>query len=365
MPQDIPVLAFDLTDPAEPDNTVFVTGAPMRRFTFQKASLAFALLVLLSACDSGSAEPDFDVTRPASAGALDPSPFAVQSTDGPITGVWSGVVTSATDPNQASFGRDPARWVGKPVTGTFAIFHTTDGIVDHDGSPDRWSLFPSPGPGPFIEFVALTADIDGQAFATSSSDFHTVFFGDVVLIETSASTQSFRPQDSFVGAGTGGTGRTVLGFDAFFAPGGITFDGVTLGLDGSRLTSGQGIIDDLLESGGVPSRHGSIVFNLTSLKVSPIGALKQPINRLTSTGALRARQANLLRWHVDRVDRHWTAGRRPAACAQLLPMMGEVRLFQLQGSLSDGSALELGAGIRWAAADMFCRFGDRLWPPRP
>ena len=37
-----------------------------------------------------------------------------------VEGTFTAVVTAASDPGQASFGRDPADWVGRNVQGTFS-----------------------------------------------------------------------------------------------------------------------------------------------------------------------------------------------------------------------------------------------------
>lgn len=180
----------------------------------------------------------------------------------PISGTFTGIVTSASDPGQASFGRDPAAWVGKTVSGTFSFDLSTPGIGDANPDAGAFTFSPVPGPGPFVEFVSVVVEIDGQSFVSQTAGLGTVLFGDVVGLDPT----TFAPQDS----GVSFLGRTVLGFDAFWSPGGIGFDGTSLALDPAKFLSGFGIVEDLRT--GSPGRAGLIRFDVTSVAVVPVPA---------------------------------------------------------------------------------------------
>jgi hypothetical protein len=180
----------------------------------------------------------------------------------PISGTFTGIVTSASDPGQASFGRDPAAWVGKPVSGTFSVDLSTPGIGDANPDAGAFTFSPVPGPGPFVEFVSVAVEIDGQSFIGQTTGLGTVLFGDVVGLDPIR----FAPQDS----GVSFLGRTVLGFDSFWSPGGVAFNGTNLSLDPAKFFWGFGIVEDLRP--GSPGRAGLIRFDVTSVAVVPVPA---------------------------------------------------------------------------------------------
>jgi hypothetical protein len=292
---------------------------------------AASLVVLLPGCDSTTAP------RSTSDGATRPSFLVAQATQ-PLVGVWAGVVTDATDLNNASFGRPPSDWIGRTVLGTFAIDIATPGIGDRNPAATAWEFGPVPGPGPFIEFVTVTALIDGQAFQTSPAEFSTIFFGDVLGIVDASTNSSFNPQDSHVGASAGGIGRNIVGFDAYFGPGGVFFDGANLAIDPTQLQFSHGVVDDLLGSGGNIQRQGTIHFTLTTVSVTRSGALLQKIIELAGTGALQPGQVDGLVGKLQEILVKVEAGNVQAACNQLGAFTNQVKGLLKGGNIPAGAA---------------------------
>jgi len=298
-------------------------------------ALASSMVVLVAACDSKMQVP----TQPNDASRLS---LQIVSAAQPITGVWSAVVTEATDLNNASFGRPPSEWIGKTVTGSLSIHLAVPGVGDRNPDPNVWEFGPVPGPGPFIEFVTARAVIDGQAFQTSSAGYQTIFFGDVVSIANNSNVQpSFNPQDSFVGVGPAGIGRQIVGFDASFAPGGVSFDGANLTINPDLLQFGRGLIDDLLETGGIVLRQGTITFSLTKVSISPVGALMEDIIDLVGLGTLQADQVAGLVDKINSIALKLETGNARPACNQLASFINQVRAFVESGDIPSAAGQSL------------------------
>jgi len=289
--------------------------------------IASIMLLFVTGCDSSTA-PATD-----SNAVLQPSRQII-STSAPITGIWSAVVTDATDLNNASFGRDASDWIGRTVTGAFSIHLTAPGIGDRNPAPNVWEFGPVPGPGPFIEFVTVTALIDGQTFKTSSAEFQGVFFGDVVGILTSNVQSSFNLQDSHVGFNAAGIGRNIVGFDTNFSPGGVSFDGTTLTIDPSRMVFGQGLIDDLFGNGATVLRQGTINFRVTRVSLSPAGTLLESVIELLGLHLLQPNQVTALVDKLNEIALKFEAGNARAACNQLGAFLNQVRAFINSGPLT-------------------------------
>ncbi len=309
----------------------------MKFSTRPTSAVVSGAIIFLAACDSSSPNP----VEPR---ASDAKPnLQVVSATRPITGIWSAVVTEASDVNNASFGRPASEWIGKTVTGSFSIQLTAAGVGDRNPSPTAWGFGPVPGPGPFIEFVTVTALIDGKAFQSSRAEYQNVFFGDVLLVDTSSVGSSFRPQDSFVGAGTAGVGRSVVGFDAYFAAGGISYDGNTFALVPGLLRTGRGVVDDLLENQGLVVRKGTISFNVTGVSLSPAANLLTSVIELTGTGALRPDQAAGLVDRINTITLRAEAGNISGACNQLAIFAIQVQVIGIRGFLTPAARRSLTA----------------------
>lgn len=296
--------------------------------TRPSSAVVFGAIILLAACDSRSptpVEPRASDTKPN---------LQVVSATRPITGIWSAVVTEASDLNDASFGRPASEWIGKTVTGSFSIQLTAPGVGDRNRSPNAWEFGPVPGPGPFIEFVTVSALIDGKAFQSSRAEYQNVFFGDVLLVDTSSVASSFRPQDSFVGVGAPGVGRSVVGFDTYFAAGGISYDGNAFALVPGLLRTGRGVIDDLLENQGLVVRKGTISFNVTGVSLSPAASLLTSVIELTGAGALGPDQAAGLLDRINTITLRVEAGNVNAACNQLAIFAVQVQVIGIRGFLT-------------------------------
>lgn len=291
------------------------------------ARLALGMSVLVAGCDPATAR----LTAPDVA----PVPqFQIFSATGPITGIWSGVVTTASGLNNTSFGRPPSDWIGKHVIGSFAIHLSNAGIGDRNSALNVWEFGPVPGPGPFIEFVTSTALIDGQGFRTSGAKYQHVFFGDVASVNTA--NRSVGIQDSYVGIEGAGIGRDVISFDAFFSAGGVSFDGVNLAIDPSRLVSGAGVIEDLLDVGGAVVRRNTILFTVTNVSLSSAGTLLQQVIALT--GHLQPNQVAGLVDKVNQIALKLSAGEVRAACNQLGALTNQIDGFIAGGQLLSADA---------------------------
>ena len=195
---------------------------------------------------------------------------------GPITGTFTGTVTNASDPGQASFGRDPADWVGRSVSGTFVFDVTAPGVSDGDPASNVWTYS---DPNSVIEWVSVTASIDGVNFSTAPPDAG-ASVGDVVRIIDDSGGDLLGPQDSYISA----AGRSVVGFDLFGSDALLTYDGVdsmTLDYSGGG-GIGTGIIEDLLTSAG---RSGLINFALTNVTILPRPNNDDFANRISLPGS--------------------------------------------------------------------------------
>lgn len=292
------------------------------------------MLLFVAGCDSATPIP----TAPNEMLRLSRQ---VISTTAPITGIWSAVVTSAADLNSASFGRPASDWVGRTVTGSFSIHLTASGVGDRDGSPTAWELGPVPGPGPYIEFVTVTALIDGQTFQTSSAAMQGVFFGDVVRVLTSNVQSLLGVQDSHVGFDAAGIRRNVIGFDTFFGPGGLSFDGTALTINPGSLLHGTGVIDDLVMNGSVAVRQGSITFSVTKVSVSPAGGLLGIVIDLAGRGLLQPNQVTALVDKLNEIALKFEAGISRAACNQLGAFLNQVQALVNGATLTPAAAQSL------------------------
>lgn len=292
------------------------------------------MLLFVAGCDSATSVPlePNEMLRPSS---------QIISTTAPITGIWSAVVTSATDLNNASFGRPASDWIGRTVTGSFSIHLTEPGIGDRDASPNAWELGPVPGPGPYIEFVTVTALIDGQTFQTSSAAMQGVFFGDVVRILTSNVQSLLGVQDSHVGFDAAGIRRDIIGFDTFFGPGGLSFDGTTLTINPGSLLFGTGVIDDLVMNGSAVVRQGSIAFSVTKVSVSPAGGLLGIVLDLAGRGLLQPNHVTALVDKLNEIALKFEAGNSRAACNQLGAFLNQVQALVNGAHLTPAAAQSL------------------------
>jgi hypothetical protein len=193
--------------------------------------------------------------------------------------------------------------------------------------------------------------IAGQTFRTSRSEYQTVFFGDVVSIATAGAQSSLNVQDSFVGSGPAGVGRNVVEFNASFAPGGVTFDGANAAIQPSLLRFGNGLIADLLESGGVTLRDGSIAFRLTSVSVSPAGTLVESV--IDIAPSLRQDQVAGLMDKINAIVAKLEAGHTRPACNQLGAFENQIQAFIRNRSLSPAT----GETVIQRAEDVGARLG--------
>lgn len=176
-----------------------------------------------------------------------------------VQGTFEGIVTVASDPGQAAFGRDPAEWLGKTVTGTFRYDIEAVPAIDDNPDPRRWN-YVLPGGG---EWIVMRATIDGVEFSA-------VRPGEFVSGNVQIWDDSFGAGDWFsVQAAGGDIGRKVVVFDAYGPPSLFSYSGgdgsLRFKFDPAAGAFGVGLIEDLYDPNGVVERHGVIRFNLTSL----------------------------------------------------------------------------------------------------
>jgi len=266
-----------------------------------------------------------------------------------VEGTFTAIVTEASDPGQASFGRDPAEWVGELVTGTFRYDIETPNIVDQATEAQIWTYA-----DPFrnTRWAYVTASIDGVEFVTSARDpVPTGTIGGTIGVwdGTFFGLDWYSVQDAYLSH----AGRSVIVFDVFGPPdlfayaggeGGIVFE-----FDPSEPgVSGVGLIEDLAISAGVTTRSGLIRFRLISLSFGqPTEALiENLLESVTGVGPGRS-----LADKVALVQAYYAAGDVVAACAMLGDFQRQVKaqngkkLSALQATEFLGEAEEIGEGI--------------------
>ena len=182
-----------------------------------------------------------------------------------VEGTFTAVVTQASDPGQLSFGRDPADWVGREVTGTFSYDVDTAGVIDQNPDPNFWGYG---DPARNVDWVIVEAVIDGVTFRATpltTNTAGTVTSGVGIADGSYFGGDWYPVQHSYAIVG----GRSVVGFDVFGPPTMFSYSGsggaVDFDFGATPGAFGLGLIEDLYEPGGVVQRHGLIRFQLTSL----------------------------------------------------------------------------------------------------
>lgn len=178
-----------------------------------------------------------------------------------VEGTFEGIVTTASDPAQTAFGRDPALWVGKAVSGSFRYDISTTGVRDANADSQSWTYVAPWG----LEWVEVRVIIDGVEFDSRSADPTFAITGTVQVWD-----DTFGGGDWFsVQAASIATGRKVVGFDVYGPPALFSYAGgdgaITFQYDAALGARGLGIVEDLYEPGGIIQRHGLIRFQLTSV----------------------------------------------------------------------------------------------------
>jgi len=241
---------------------------------------------------------------------------AVPASAAVVQGTFEGVVNFASDPGEAAFGRDPASWLGKTVTGTFRYDIEAVPAIDDNPDPSRWN-YVLPGGGEWIE---MRATIDGVEFtAVRPGEF---ISGNVQIWD-----DSFGSGDWFsVQAAGGNIGRQVVVFDAFGPPSLFSYSGgdgsFSFDFDPAAGAFGRGLIEDLYDPNGVVERHGVIRFQLTALSFGRTAG--QIIDDLADT--VSAKNASLRRT-VQNIQTYYDAGDAVATCAQLDLLESQVAAF--------------------------------------
>jgi len=267
-------------------------------------------------------------------------------------GTFTAIVTSALDPGQLSFGRDPATWVGKTVNGTFAYDVATPGIVDQDSAAAVWTYG---DPARNTRWVHVAASIDGVDFSTSARDANPAgTIGGVVQIWDGSfgGGDWYGVQDSYLSF----AGRSVIGFDVFGPAslysysgngGGVafTFDPTQPGV------SGSGLIEDVAISGGVEVRSGTLRFRLTGLT---FGKSTQALISDLLTAVTGAGPGASLADKMAIVQAYYAAGDVQAACAMLTAFQNQVKaqagkkltVAQAAALLADAQAIAVKIGCQ-------------------
>ena len=241
---------------------------------------------------------------------------AIPASAAVVQGTFEGVVTFASDPGEAAFGRDPASWLGKTVTGTFRYDIEAVPAIDDNPDPSRWN-YVLPGGGEWIE---MRATIDGVEFtAVRPGEF---ISGNVQIWD-----DTFGSGDWFsVQAAGGNIGRQVVVFDAFGPSSLFSYSGgdgsFSFDFDLAAGAFGRGLIEDLYDPNGIVERHGVIRFQLT--RISFGRSPEQIINDLSAT--VSGKNASLRRT-VENVRTYYDAGDIVAACAQLDLLESQVGAF--------------------------------------
>ena len=180
-----------------------------------------------------------------------------------VEGTFTAVVTAASDPGQASFGRDPADWVGREVHGSFRYDVDTAGVQNVSTANSAWTYA---SPTVSQEWVNFTATIDGVTFTGSPPDSSYFSGGTIQIWDNSFGAGDWYSVQS-ASAKVGG--RSVVVFDVFGPATMFSYSGsggaVDFDFSATPGAYGVGLIEDLYEPGGVVQRHGLIRFELTSL----------------------------------------------------------------------------------------------------
>ena len=262
-----------------------------------------------------------------------------------VEGTFTAIVTEASDPGQASFGRDPATWIGETVTGTFRYDVETPNVVDQDTGAQIWTYG-----DPFrnTRWAFVTASIDGVEFATSARDpVPTGTIGGTIQIWDGAffGRDWYGVQDAYLSF----AGRSVIGFDVFGLPDLFSYAGSGGGVDfefdaGEPGVLGVGLIEDLAISGGVTIRSGVIRFRLIDLSfgLSTEELIEDLQESVTGVGP-----GTSLADKVALVQAYHDADDAVAACAMLEDFQHQVmaqrekKLSALQVTQLLGDALEI------------------------
>ena len=239
-----------------------------------------------------------------------------------VEGTFTATVTSASDPGQLAFGRDPALWVGKTVTGTFSYDVETQGVVDQDSAAAVWTYG---DPTRNTRWVYVSASIDGVAFATSPRDANPAgTIGGVVGIHDGSfgGGDKYGVQDAYLSF----AGRSLVGFDVFGPASLFTYSGsgggVQFPFDPTQPgVSGSGLIEDIAISGGVEVRSGTIRFRLTGLTFGKSTAtlIADLLTTVTAVGP-----GSSLADKMAIVQAYYTAGDMAAVCAELTAFENQV-----------------------------------------
>ena len=230
-----------------------------------------------------------------------------------VEGTFTATVTSASDPGQLAFGRDPALWVGKTVTGTFSYDVSTPGVVDQNSAAAFWGYG---DPARNTDWVTLNATIDGVVFHAQplTADTRGTVTGGVVIADNSyGGGDWFGVQHSYAIVG----GRSVVGFDVFGLANLFSYtesDGVVNFPFPSAGATGSGLIEELREPGGVVQSHGLIRFSLTSLT---FGKSTETLIADLLTAVTAVGPGSSLADKMAIVQAYYTAGDMAAACAEL------------------------------------------------
>jgi len=232
-----------------------------------------------------------------------------------VEGTFTAVVTSASDPGQLSFNRDPVDWVGRTVTGAFSYDVQTPGVVDVVST----AILIYAG---VVDFVHATATIDGVEFTAQPVVGGTNVVADSLPLSdnTFGGGDWFSVQDSFARVG----GRTVVGFDVFGPASLFSYtgsDGVVSFPFPTAGATGSGLIEDLYEPGGVVQRHGLIRFSLTSLTFgkSTETLIADLLTVVTGVGP-----GSSLADKMAIVQAQYAAGDAAAACVELTAFENQV-----------------------------------------
>lgn len=232
----------------------------------------------------------------------------------PVEGTFTAIVTSASDPNQLSFGRDPANWVGRTVTGSFSYDVEKPGVSDV--VPSDILIY-----GGGVEFVKVTAIIDGTEFTAKPVVVGSLITDNLPLSDnTFGGGDWFSVQDSYAIVG----GRTVVGFDVFGPASLFSYtggDGVVNFPFPSAGSSGSGLIEDLYEPAGVVQKHGLIRFQLTGLTFGKTTAqmIADLLTAVTATGP-----GSSLADKMAIIQAYVAAGDTAAACSELTAFQNQI-----------------------------------------
>lgn len=239
-----------------------------------------------------------------------------------VEGTFTAIVTQASDPGQLSFGRDPADWVGREVTGTFSYDVDTAGVIDQNPDPNFWGYG---DPARNVDWVIVEAVIDGVTFRATPLTANTAgtVTGGVGIADGSYFGGDWYPvQHSYAIVG----GRSVVGFDVFGPPTLFSYSGsggaVDFDFSGTPGVFGVGLIEDLYEPGGIVQRHGLIRFQLTSLTFGdPIESLiTELLEDVVDVGP-----GTSLADKIGIVEAYYAAGDGVAACSMLKDFENQVK----------------------------------------